>query len=92
MSRPAALIRSAISAAERAPSCPRTSAIAAPMVWLVALFLFAALTGLTANVGVTLAGVYFLGLPPLFAKLVGIGTAFLVNFGLNVRIVFPPKA
>ena len=33
MSRPVALICSAISAAERAPCRPRTSAIAEPMVW-----------------------------------------------------------
>jgi len=53
-----------------------------------ALFLFAALIGLTINVGVTLVGVSFYGLPPLVAKLAGTGTAFLINFGLNVRIVF----
>jgi putative flippase GtrA len=56
-----------------------------------ALFLLAALTGLSVNVGVTLAGVSFFGLPPLIAKLVGIGAAFLVNFGLNVRVVFRAK-
>jgi putative flippase GtrA len=56
------------------------------------LFLLAALIGLTVNVGVTLAGVFFFGLPPLVAKLVGIGTAFLLNFGLNVRFVFRTKA
>jgi putative flippase GtrA len=55
------------------------------------LFLFAALTGLTINVGVTVAGVYFFGLPPVAAKLAGIGTAFLINFGLNVGIVFRTK-
>ena len=55
------------------------------------LFMFAALTGLTINVGVTLGGVYFLGLPPVVAKLAGIGTAFLINFGLNVGIVFRAK-
>jgi putative flippase GtrA len=57
----------------------------------LALFLLAALTGLTVNVGATLAGVSLVGLPPLVAKLVGIGTAFLVNFGLNIRIVFRAK-
>jgi putative flippase GtrA len=52
------------------------------------LFMFAALTGLTINVGITLAGIFFFGLPPLVAKLGGIGIAFLVNFGLNLQIVF----
>ena len=56
------------------------------------LFVLAALTGLTVNVGVTLAGVCVLGLFPPLAKLLGIGTAFLVNFGLNAGVVFRSKA
>ena len=55
------------------------------------LFLLAALIGLTVNVGVTLAGVWVLGLFPPLAKMLGIGTAFLVNFGLNAGVVFRNK-
>jgi putative flippase GtrA len=53
-----------------------------------ALFFVAALIGLSVNLGVTLAGVYLAGLPPI----VGIGTAFLVNFALNLLVVFRPSA
>jgi putative flippase GtrA len=53
-----------------------------------ALFLSAALIGLSVNIGMTLIGVYALALPPIVAKILGIGTAFLVNFLLNLRIVF----
>jgi putative flippase GtrA len=56
-----------------------------------ALFLLAALIGLSINVGVTMAGVYLLILPPVVAKLVGICSAFLINFGLNAFLVFRPK-
>jgi putative flippase GtrA len=53
------------------------------------LFFFAvAVIGLAINMGVTLAGIYWLGLPPIVAKITGIGTAFLVNFALNAGIVF----
>lgn len=54
------------------------------------LFLSAALIGLSVNVGLTLLGFYILGLPPLAAKLIGIGTAFFVNFLINLRVVFRP--
>lgn len=54
------------------------------------LFLSAALIGLTVNVGVTLLGFYMLGLQPLTAKVIGIGTAFFVNYLINLRIVFRP--
>jgi putative flippase GtrA len=56
-----------------------------------ALFLFAALIGLTVNIGITMLGVYLLTFPPTVAKLVGVGTAFLINFGLNMLFVFPQK-
>jgi putative flippase GtrA len=56
-----------------------------------ALFFLVALIGLAVNLGVTLAGVYWLGLLPLLAKIAGIGIAFLVNFALNLRIVFRPS-
>jgi putative flippase GtrA len=57
-----------------------------------ALFFVAALIGLSVNLGVTLAGVYLAGLPPIVAKIAGIGTAFLVNFALNLLVVFRPSA
>jgi putative flippase GtrA len=38
-----------------------------------------------------LAGVWVLGLLPPLAKMLGIGTAFLVNFGLNAGVVFRNK-
>jgi putative flippase GtrA len=56
-----------------------------------ALFFVAALIGLAVNLGVTLAGVYLAGLPPIVAKIAGIGTAFLVNFALNLLVVFRPS-
>jgi putative flippase GtrA len=52
------------------------------------LFMAAALIGLTVNIGVTLMGVYAVGLPPLVAKLMGIGIAFMVNFLINLRFIF----
>lgn len=52
------------------------------------LFLLAALIGLTVNVGVTVAAVELLGLLPVVAKIVGIGTAFSLNFLLNLLVVF----
>lgn len=55
-----------------------------------ALFLSAALIGLAVNISLTLFGFYVLGLPPIIAKLIGIGTAFFVNFMINLRIVFRP--
>ena len=56
-----------------------------------ALFMAAALIGLTVNIGVTLMGVFMVGLPPLAAKLMGIAMAFMVNFLINLRIVFHTK-
>jgi putative flippase GtrA len=56
-----------------------------------ALFFFAALTGLTINVGTILLGVFLFFLPPLAAKCAGIATAFLINFGLNLGVVFRSK-
>jgi putative flippase GtrA len=55
------------------------------------LFLLAALIGLTVNVSVTIAGVELLDLPPVVAKIVGIGTAFSLNFLLNLLVVFRVK-
>jgi putative flippase GtrA len=56
------------------------------------LFLVAALFGLTVNVGVTMLTIMYLGLDPRLSKIVGIGTAFLINFLLNLCIVFRKNA
>lgn len=53
-----------------------------------ALFFSGALVGLSVNVGLTLLGVFVFGLEPLVAKLIGIATAFFVNFLINLRVVF----
>jgi len=55
------------------------------------LFFVAAVGGLVVNVSVTLAGSLYLSLAPVLAKIVGVGTAFLVNFWLNLRVVFRPN-
>jgi putative flippase GtrA len=52
------------------------------------LFFVAAVGGLVVNVSVTLLGSMHFGIPPVLAKLIGVGSAFLVNFWLNLRIVF----
>ena len=52
------------------------------------LFLAAAVGGLLVNVSVTLVGSFYLGIAPVLAKLIGVGIAFLVNFWLNLRVVF----
>lgn len=52
------------------------------------LFFVAALGGLTVNVLVTLAGSLYLGIMPVLAKIIGVGISFLVNFWLNLRVVF----
>jgi putative flippase GtrA len=52
------------------------------------LFFVAAVGGLMVNVSVTLVGSLYLGIAPVLAKIVGVGTAFLLNFWLNLRIVF----
>jgi putative flippase GtrA len=54
----------------------------------LAAFTAAALIGLMVNVAVTLLGVFTMGLAPLAAKLMGTGTAFIVNFLINLRFVF----
>jgi putative flippase GtrA len=54
----------------------------------LAAFTAAALVGLMVNIGVTLLAIFTVGLPPLAAKLAGIGTAFIVNFVINLRVVF----
>jgi putative flippase GtrA len=60
----------------------------APTMRGFGLFFVAAVGGLTINVSVTLAGILYLGVAPVLAKIVGVGTAFLLNFWLNLRVVF----
>jgi putative flippase GtrA len=52
------------------------------------VFFLAAVVGMMVNVSVTLVGSLCLGIAPLIAKILGVGTAFLINFWLNLRIVF----
>ena len=52
------------------------------------VFFAAATGGLLVNVSVTLLGTEYLALAPVLAKIIGIGTAFLVNFWINLRVVF----
>lgn len=59
-----------------------------PTVRGFGLFFVAAVGGLTVNVSVTLIGSLYLGIAPVLAKIIGVGTAFLLNFWLNLRIVF----
>lgn len=54
-------------------------------------FMAGALVGLTVNVGITFLTMTMLALPPFAAKLAGIAIAFLVNFLINLHIVFHPK-
>jgi len=63
----------------------------APTLRGFAPFMAAALIGLTVNIGITSMGVFVLGLPPLAAKLTGIAVAFIINFLINLRIVFHTK-
>jgi putative flippase GtrA len=60
----------------------------APALRGFGLFFLAAVGGLIVNVSVTLVGSLYLGIAPVLAKIVGVGTAFLVNFWLNLRVVF----
>lgn len=55
------------------------------------LFLATASVGLLFNVSITLAAAHFLAIPAVLAKIVGIGCAFVLNFGLNVILVFRPR-
>jgi putative flippase GtrA len=52
------------------------------------VFFLAAVGGMTVNVSLTLIGSIYFGIAPVIAKIVGVGTAFLLNFWLNVQIVF----
>jgi putative flippase GtrA len=57
-----------------------------------AVFFATAVGGLVVNVTVTLVGSLYLGIAPVLAKFIGVGSAFLLNFWLNLRIVFRPRA
>jgi putative flippase GtrA len=61
---------------------------AVPSLKGFSLFLLAAMGGLLVNVSVTLIGTTYLSLMPVIAKIIGVGTAFLVNFWVNLRVVF----
>ena len=54
--------------------------------------LLAAVGGLIVNVSVTLLASSYLGIAPVLAKILGVGTAFLVNFWLNNHIVFHKRS
>ncbi|UAK23417.1 GtrA family protein [Sphingomonas nostoxanthinifaciens] len=56
-----------------------------------AQFLAAALIGLAINVSVTTLAAALLPIPPVVAKLIGVGVAFGANFLLNALIVFRPR-
>lgn len=61
----------------------------APTGRAFAVFVAAALVGLSVNVGVTLAILRHVdGVPAVLAKVGGIGVAFFVNFVLNQWVVF----
>lgn len=51
-------------------------------------FFLAALGGLMVNVSITLIGSLYLAIEPVVSKVLGVGTAFLVNFWLNQQVVF----
>ncbi|WP_075217554.1 GtrA family protein [Mongoliimonas terrestris] len=52
------------------------------------LFVLVALVGLTVNVSVTTVAATAMALPPVLAKIAGVGVAFLLNFFMNALIVF----
>jgi len=60
----------------------------APSLRGYGLFFIAAVGGLIVNVAVTLIGSFYVGMAPVVAKIAGVGTAFLFNFWLNLRVVF----
>jgi len=51
-------------------------------------FLIGAAAGLSINVGVTLVCASLIGIQPLLSKIIGIGTAFVINFLINLLWVF----
>lgn len=67
----------------------------APTLRLYPKFLAASGVGLALNVAVTWVAAHGFGpvpgAPTLLAKVVGMGVAFAVNFGLNTVVVFPRR-
>lgn len=55
-------------------------------------FALASLVGLAVNTGVTSLAAYVLALPPVWAKVLGIGVAFAVNFSVNLLVTFRERA
>jgi putative flippase GtrA len=53
-----------------------------------ALFFAGAIVGLLVNVTVTAVCAIHFNLPPSLAKVLGIAAAFLLNFWINMRLVF----
>ena len=51
-------------------------------------FILVAAIGMGVNVSVTLFCATQIGIDPTLSKFIGIGVAFILNFGLNVLIVF----
>ena len=51
-------------------------------------FLLGAAAGLSINVGVTLICAVLIGIAPLLSKIIGIATAFIFNFLINLLWVF----
>ncbi len=56
-----------------------------------AIFLAMASLGLLVNVGVTWSAAKALPIAPILAKVMGIAAAFLLNFFLNLFVVFAPR-
>lgn len=53
-----------------------------------ALFFCFALIGLLINVGTTLISVNYFNIIPIYSKVIGIGAAFIINFFLNLCVVY----
>lgn len=58
-----------------------------PSLRRLPVFALGAVLGLTVNMGVTI-GVSALGVAAVLAKTSGIGTAFIVNYSINVLLVY----
>jgi len=55
-------------------------------------FFVAAIGGMLINISVTLVGSLYLGIPPVLAKILGCGIAFILNFWINLYLVFRTPA
>ncbi len=62
---------------------------ATPLGWRRYLqFMGSTVLGFVVNVAVTLLALHVLGLPPVIAKTVGLGTAFLCNFAIVHFVIY----